>query len=293
MSEISAFLERRFACPDDRGRPFIERAERFWAAFKPYADHGFVPAFCTDDPAAFQQRYWELFLGATLLEQGLALRPNPGKGPDLSFDMAGRIVWIEAISPGPGDGNNRIPETHLQDPSEPLVVHEVPDREILLRHTAAIEEKVQKYRGYRQNGIVAETEPFIIALDCSQLGIFGFHGISGYPATLEAVFPAGPQQVHFVPGGPEQTTSDIQYRPAVANANQAQVATTRFLDETYSGISGVLSTSRSDAERIPEIPVIFVHNKLAKNPIRPLPIRVDTEYYLEDVPGGVRILKIP
>lgn len=293
MSEITDFLERRYASPTDRWRASIEKLERYWAAFKPYADPGFVAEFCTDDAADYQQRYWELFLGATLLEQGIKLKPNTGEGPDLSFDLDGRTVWIEAISPEQGDGNNRIPVSPDQPLGEPLVAYTVPAREILLRHTAAIEEKVRKYRGYRDNGTVAAGDPFIIALDCSQLGIFGFDGISGFPATLEAVYPMGPQQVHFVPGAPDQTTSDLQYRPSVENANQAQVPTTRFLDVAYSGISGILSSSKNDGERYPPIPMIFVHNKLAANPLRPSPIRVDTEYHLEDMPNGLRVRTTP
>jgi type I restriction enzyme S subunit len=291
MSVISTFLEQHYPSQGGQLHPFVQQVEQFWNAFEPYADPGFAQAFCTNDSSTFQQRYWELFLGATFLRQGLSLRRNTGEGPDFSFAMPGCIVWVEAISPTPGIGSNQIPVNPPQALGTPLVTHPVPAEEILLRHTTAIEKKVQQYRSYREDEIVTATDPFIIAIDSSQLGDFGFDGISGYPATLEAVYPIGPQQFHFPIGTTQPISSDIQYRPSVTNANLSPVPTTCFLDQAYSGISGIISTSCSwrDQHRIPPIPLILIHNKVADNPMLPSPIRVDVEYYLDDVRGGYQI----
>ena len=138
---------------------------------------------------------------------------------------------------------------------------------------------------------MAPGDPFVIAIDASQLGIFGFHGISTHPTALEAVYPLGPMQVTFPVGGTDRrVTTEIQYRPSVANANRAEILTTRFLDVAYEGISGILCSSRNDGTRIPEIPMIFVHNKLASNPLLPLPIRVDEEYRLDGTPDNYRMV---
>ena len=293
MSEISEFLIRRYGPAGGRGRPTIEQIERYWTAFRPYADRNFVQEFCTDNPEAYQQRYWELFLGAAMIGQGLRLRPNNGQGPDISFSMGERTVWVEAISPGPGTGNNRVPEMvfHEEGTALPADGQDVPARQTLLRYTAAIEEKVRKYRDYRRDEIVLPTDPFVIALDTSQLGIFGFHGISTFPAVLEAVYPVGAMQVHFPLGGNNRAVkTDLQHRPSVLNANAAEIVTTRFLDVAYEGVSGILCSSRDDGTLTPPIPIIFVHNKLAANPIYPSPIQVDEEYRLEDVPNGYQIL---
>lgn len=104
--------------------------------------------------------------------------------------------------------------------------------------------------------VVGAADPFVIALDASQLGIFGFHGISTLPAVVEAVYPLGAMQVHFPLGAASrQPTVDIQHRVAVVNANAAEVATTRFLDPAYEGISGILCSDRSDAVRMPAPPM--------------------------------------
>lgn len=295
MSELTEFLVRRYGPLDGRGRPTIELIEQRWAAFKEFADSHFVQEFCTENPEAYQQRYWELYLGAMLVEQGFALKPNSGHGPDLGFDLAGRAVWVEAISPGPGTGANRIPEMVFHDADSPLPIagQEIPAPQRLLRYTAAIEEKARKYRDYIRDGIVAAADPFIIAIDVSQLGDWGFDGASTFPAVLEAVFPIGAMQVHFPLGGSDrQPMADLQHRPAVRNSNNAEVVTTRFIDANYSGISGILCSERNDGTRIPPTPMIFVHNKVAANPLNPSPVRVNDEYLLEDAQNGYTLRKI-
>ena len=229
-------------------------------------------------------------MGAYLIDQGIALNPNNGDGPDFSFDIAGRRVWVEAISPGPGDGNNRVPDNR---PSTPNVVEvfDAPVIPVLLRHTAAIDEKFRKYQRYRERGVVGPSDPFLIAVDSSQLGLSGFEGGSGFPAALEAVYPLGAMQVHFAVGSPEQTRTDHQYRPAVQNANSANVQTTRFLDEAYAGISGIIAADRCDVYLLnyPIRPVVLVHNKVATNPIPEGQLKVDFEYHIEEQAGGYTI----
>lgn len=286
-SELTAFLNRKYG---QHGIDRIEEIEGYWRAFKRFADPGFAVAFCTDNEEEFQQRYWELWVGAWLLRQGIQLLPNTGHGPDFGFESNGRRVWIEAVSPGPGRGANRVPEPVYQEPGQPLVAHDVPAREMLLRHTAGVREKLLKFETYRADGIVQPDDACIVALDSSQVGTWGYQGISGFPASLEAVYPVGPQEVHFPLGGTGEVRTTIQHRPAILNANQAEVPTNVFLRPENAGISGILAASEGASVRIyPPRPLVFIHNKLARMPLRPLPFQVDEMYELEDAPNGYNI----
>lgn len=291
-SELTVFLYRKYGLESGR----ISEIEEYWREFKPYADPGFAAAFCSDDEEEYQQRYWELWLGSWLLRQGIGLLPNTGHGPDFSFEVGGHRVWIEAVSPGPGRGANRVPEPVYQELGEPAVVvavQDIPAREMLLRHTAGVREKILKYEGYLAEGIVRAEDICVIAIDSSQVARWGFTGISTFPLAFEAVYPVGPQQVHFPLGGGGEVKTTIQHRPAIANANNAEVQTNVFLRAENAGISGVLAGSESASMKVdPPRPLVFIHNKFARVPLRPLPFEVEEEYSLEDVPNGYNIHRV-
>ena len=169
-----------------------------------------------------------MLLGAYLLHGGHRLIPTGGAGPDFRIPLAdGRTLWIEAVSPTAGDGQNRIPDLPLIDPEsdEPQAGVQLPDQEILLRYTSAVENKRRKREQDIEAQIVRPDDPFIIAVNSGQLGLFSWTGISQNPAIVEAVYPAGPQQYHFSVGNPAENRIDLQYRPAVATVNGVQIPT--------------------------------------------------------------------
>lgn len=294
MSELSAFLAERYAGADPRNGAIIAHLEELWQLFKPFADPHFVREISNGNESTFQQRYWEMLLGAHLLRGGLQLIPTGGAGPDFRIQLNdGRTLWIEAVSPTPGEGQNRIPDLPLIDPNsdEPPAGVQLPDTEILLRYTAAVENKRRKREQDMEAQIVRPTDPFIIAVNAGQLGLFSWTGISQNPAIVEAVYPVGPQQYQFNVGNPTESRIDLQYRPAVATVNGVQIPTDGFLSARAAGISAVLATSRSEFHIFdqPSTPYIVVHNFSAAQPLRPCPISVDTEYRVEPVEGGYRI----
>lgn len=286
--ELKRFLIRKYGADSSR----VAEIERFWRMFKPFADPGFLETFCTENEEEFQQRYWELWLGAWLLRQGIQLLPNMGEGPDFNFKFGGQHVWIEAVSPGPGKGANQVPEPVYQELGQPLVGHDVPAREMLLRHTAAVREKIIKYRAHVTKGIVQPQDAFIIAIDSSQVCLSSYYGKSGFPVLIEAVYPVGPKEVHFPLDRRGKVKTTIQHRPAISNINQAKIPTDVFLHPDNVGISGIIGASESASMRVlPSRPTIFVHNKLARVPVRPLPFQVE-EYFLEDAQSGYKIQRI-
>src|SRR5882757_1264405 len=58
-----------------------EWMEDLWQEFEPYADPNFLAEF----PKRFNQRSWELYLGATFLDRGYNLAQHDAAGPD--FDV--------------------------------------------------------------------------------------------------------------------------------------------------------------------------------------------------------------
>lgn len=275
----------------------LEHVEGLWAKFKPYADAHFLEELRSGQPGKFQQRYWEMYLGNWLIERGFKLLPPRAEGPDVAIQLPDRRVFFEAIAPGPGDGPDRVPDVEPQPwtPGEKLEAREVPSGPIVLRWTSAFHVKAQKLREYLDSGIIAPTDSCVIAINSCQLGVFGFDGISTFPAAVEAVYPVGPQQVHFTVGQPEKTTVDLKHRPAVEKLNKSTVATTPFMNKEFAHVSAVLATHKDDAHMYcyPGRPLALVHNQHAAVPLAPKQIPVDVEYWAEPVEGGLRIRQDP
>ncbi|WP_193435237.1 hypothetical protein [Brucella pituitosa] len=81
-----------------------EIIEGMWERYEPYADADFRDGFARDVDA----RFWEMYLGWTFLEAGLALLPTSerlreGGQPDLCILTDNGRIWIEAIAPDEGD----------------------------------------------------------------------------------------------------------------------------------------------------------------------------------------------
>ncbi len=162
--------------------------------WKRYLDLGlpnrhFVTELTSGKRERFFQRLWEMLLARHLDAQGYQLT-SLSHDPDFRFMLEERIVWVEAISPGP----RGIPADWMEPmPPNTSRVTKVPHDEIALRWTAAFKEKWDKLNIYQQKGIVREENAYVIAIHGGQLGSTPIdHGISRYPLALEIVFPIGP-----------------------------------------------------------------------------------------------------
>ncbi len=291
--QIHGFLKTRYS--QGAKGSVIDDIIGMWEKYRPYADSNLLKELCGGNECVFQQRYWEMYLACYILNHGVALsKKTDNEGPDIKIEQNGRVIWIEAISPTSGTGQNAIPELRMSTFGKP-VVNDVPANEILLRCTSALDAKFAKYGEYLKNKTITPDDIFIVAINTAQLGPFGFDGISQYPVALEAVFPLGPQVVNIslVNSPPKVTSSEIQHRPQILNQNMAAISTAKFLNKNYSGISAVLATRRSDVHKYdnPVRPMVLVHNKVATNPLQSGSIRVDVEYWLEDITGGYKICK--
>ncbi|MFA5111444.1 MAG: hypothetical protein WC443_08575, partial [Desulfobaccales bacterium] len=87
----------------------------------------------------FLSRFWEMYLAVTLHDHGFKLERYGNKGPEFYFWHNNRKVWVEAVAPGPGINENRVPGCSNS------ILKDVPEEKILLRFTNALDEKRKKY----------------------------------------------------------------------------------------------------------------------------------------------------
>lgn len=138
-----------------------EFIEALWQVYRPYADRHFRDDACTH----LQERFWEMYLGVTLIKHGFAIDAGSAKGPE--FFIKDRIpkIWIEAIAPWPGEGADTVPEMEYGS----SVATRVPAEEIILRLRHAIRGKYRKYVQYLAANVVAPDEPYIIAINSRRI----------------------------------------------------------------------------------------------------------------------------
>src|SRR5262245_41096438 len=67
-----------------------ETCDVHWGRFRHLADRNFAARF----PFEFHQRWFEMYLGATLLDLGLAVSASK-PGPDFCVTFEGRTNWFE------------------------------------------------------------------------------------------------------------------------------------------------------------------------------------------------------
>ena len=239
-----------------------EWMEKLWEQYEQYADQHFLEDF----KRQFAQRSWELYLGTTLLNRGFKLGKHNSAGPDFDIqnEKGVRLAWVEAIATDKGKGNDRVPDMVYG------VGSNVPEEEMLLRVTNALDKKFKKYQTEIKNKIVKENEPYVIAINRSNLD----HLDPLLPLILKAVFGIGHLTLRIMVGGVRQENTESYWgrQPNIAKKSGKEVPTLFFEDEKHAGISAVIYCADNilNSPRVPEEMgenFVIVHNPLAKNPL--------------------------
>lgn len=234
--------------------------ESIWKQYELYADSNFPNEF----KKQFNQRSWELHIGATLLNRGYSLGEHKDAGPDFKILYNNRAIWVEAVAVEKGDGKDKVPEIEYGKAME------VPEKEMLLRLTAGLEEKYRKYLSYLKNSYVNPRDPFIIAIDRSPLE----HMDAQIPLILKCLFAIGHQVLFLKRTTPQPNAEGSTWssRDKLNKASGSEVGMLMFRDSSYEGISAVIYCTRGILSSPRELNqlgsnFVIVHNPHAKNPL--------------------------
>lgn len=133
-----------------------------WQHFRRLADRDFRARF----PFEFQHRWFEMYLGVSLLGMGLDVSA-PKPGPDLRVRHGDLTIWFEAIVPTAGDRlhADAVPEPYVARPDTVPVAQSVPVNQVALRVAQAVRQKINRFDRYRLDKRVGTTDACVIAIN--------------------------------------------------------------------------------------------------------------------------------
>lgn len=151
---------------------------------EPFLDKNFCKKFAKEP----LQRFWEMFLCARLRRAGKNVIPRSKRigevGPDFLIEENGENIWIEAVTFGPGSDEN--PDSVYEIGSE---VRWTPDDQIDLRISGAIKAKAEKFNGYLEKGLIAQSDAKVIAVSPAQVQTWDIPECA--PAIARVLYPLG------------------------------------------------------------------------------------------------------
>jgi hypothetical protein len=198
-----------------------------------------------------------MYLGCTLLDRNIKFS-SEDISPDILIEYEGKKIWIECVACEKGDGVDRVPDLKYG------IVQNVPSNEMLIRIASALKAKHEKYKKYLINGIVKDTDQFVIAVCRGELS----HADATIPLILRVVFAIGHPTI-TLPRDGSPTVHGFSTVSFVEKQNGSKVPMTFFLEKDHDGISAVIY-SKDTVLNHPDIlgdDIVVVHNKLAKNPL--------------------------
>ena len=244
-----------------RDRPHAEalrvEVEEMWSVFEPYADSSFRSAAMQQ----FHQRYWEMYVAVALLHRGHAITKHGDDGPEFSFQVDGRRVWLEAVAPTRGVGIDAVPEIAYGE------YYNVPVEQILLRFTNAFHEKQQRFAAARGKGIVKSEDAYLLAINSRGVPHAPHSGT--VPFYIQALLPVGSLTMEIDTATRKVVDSYYNFRPEVRKSNGAEVSTSAFLNLSSAFCSGVLHSAVDAANHPQELGGDFslLHNPSATHQI--------------------------
>ena len=252
-------------------KPNRDAVELLWKKFEPYSDKHFKREFRDK----FASRYWEMYLGCSLLDQGKKLKKKPAKGPDFAVAMEdGRTCWLEAVAPEEGSTIDAVPEMG-NGGWQPI-------DKILLRIRSAISVKYQMYREYITDRVVGENDPFLIGVNLNKVE-FAIGDVDP-PFIIQAVFPIGGLAVEFDTKTLGVVGQEYSHKPSVTKVSGVQIPTNIFLDPEYEGISAVLystvNAGRYSGQQEHDYKVVY--NPMARNPLSSKWLTCSSIYWVEN-----------
>jgi hypothetical protein len=275
-SFVSSDEDFNYACNDSEARLFVEN---LWNRYWEYSDKDFAKKIQT----RFHGHFWEMYLACSLKDNGNNLLPKTKwKGPDIEIESTDfSRIWVEAIAASPGSGEDRIPLPKLDD----KMMFRVPEEQIVLRYTTAIDAKYRKYIQYTNNengNVIEKSEPYIIAVNCSKVP-YAWDLDDEIPYIVQAVLPFGLPNLEINWGAPKESTAGYNNRPEIKKVSGEGIPTNIFFRKEYEGISGIIFSRVNIRQFHGKMgrDFLFVHNPLALNKLPEGWLGMGREYRVE------------
>ena len=272
----SVIKDRRYSIVRDNVRYKEQKRflEKLWAKFCPFADSSFKTNIALDFHACF----WEMYLACAFLDFGFELTPRgQHEGPDLKIRDGDSIIWVEAVVITSGTEVDAVPQFEITEE-----VVEEPTDKMLLRLTNAISRKKKQLEQHQKKGIVGENDAYIIAVNGFQV----FQTFSGdeIPYIVQSVFPFGDIYNVINVMTMEILDAGYKYRDKIIKKSGALVSTKAFLEDSFSGVSGILY-SGAELWNLPEFygsDFVFVHNLMANSKLQHDWMPMGISYWVEE-----------
>lgn len=243
--------------------------EELWKQYYRFADSNFLQEAPRE--GKFQARFWEMYLGVSLLKAGLTLDvKTKSDGPDLCVIYKNSPIWIEAISPSDGRGRDAAPAFNFPVDDE-VVVGDFPEKQIILRFTSAIRGKSEQFKKYALTRSGAQ----IIAVNGGAISHASLDSWSSASwcmnqlPILKALIAQGDFFLRINTKNNQLVEKGYQYQPGIYKASGNIVSTDFFLEEVSSHISGILYNSINSRNYSSDFQkgYVFIHNPKAENPV--------------------------
>lgn len=242
--------------------------EYLWERFRGYADKGFAQDFAVH----LHQRFWEMYLAVTLLDAGHTITA-PKPGPDFGIIHNGKRVWIEAVAATAG-ALGKLDSVPRYEPKEGEIGPDVPQDQIVLRCTAAINAKFPKqYRQHVELGIIGPDDCYIVAVNHAEA--YHWAEVGTPPFILRAVLGIGSLCVTIDNKTLEVIRKGVLYQGSIPKSSGALVDTALFLSSESEPLSAVIGSVTTigtpvhlqQAEHAMGQDFLLVRNPMARNPI--------------------------
>lgn len=264
-----------------KDRKFVEH---IWIEYARYAE----PNFLDQAKEQFKQRFWEMYLAYSLIHKGLLIQhKSSSEGPDIHLKLECLDIWIEATTPNKGKSEDAVVEREIvrlqHEEFQNIPVHDVQDKEAILRYRSAIEDKYKDYKRYFKKGILKSESCYIIAVNGR--GVLSPPRETEIPRIIRSVLPFGNERITINTNTLEIVDRSYKYRDKLMKKNQVEIKTDIFCNSEYDCISAILF-SCVDAVNRPEKlgdDFVLIHNPLAKNKLPLELVKLGREYWVENL----------
>ncbi|UHJ59471.1 hypothetical protein [Vibrio furnissii] len=248
-----------------------KKCHMLWDQFKPLADTKFITQFRNH----FAGGYWEMLLAHKLQEQGFDLT-SKDDGPDLCTAINGQTAYFEAICPTGGTGDNEVLGLPASDYIQALIKEPA-----ALRLTSAFVNKSRIFRNYMTQGIVAQNDILVIAINGECIPDIHIENPE-CPEIVKVTYAIGSYEFRKN-SQTEVLTGSYKRRDYIENPKGSRIPTNLFVDPANENISAVLYT-HENAFSFGNY--YLVHNPNATNPLPMGCIKGVREFSLLLTDGG-------